>query len=149
MTFPSSRASLTTFPDPNTLTDQRHESGLGMIDSLTVLERDGFKILFANYANLDEGSIVGSHPSMTERAIRDGIRLFLYDISNTHTTRAIRASSAETLKAIEASNGKTYHAFYGLRGVQKVIANAIAKDSFFAKNMEEGLDFLLKQAKHL
>lgn len=84
---------------------------------------------------MDESQILGTHPALLEIGIREKIRLTLLDITNTHTTQAIKKSSEHINEKIAASVGRPFICLLGVSGIQKIIANAISRDIHLAGSM--------------
>ena len=114
-----------------------------------IIEYENHKILFLDMAGKDEEEILWSHPSLKEGMVKNKIVLLLLDTTNTRTTEKIKESSVETIKYVEQHNGPTLTALIGLRGIQKMIANAITKGIYFAKDREDGCRWLVANSSKL
>ncbi|MBN1697548.1 MAG: hypothetical protein JW881_08555 [Spirochaetales bacterium] len=120
-----------------------------MNDKLSIITYNGQKIIFLDLTNLKEEHILATHPDLVEFSVKNNIRLLLIDTTNTITTPKVKESSANTTNRIEEKIGKTLIAIIGLRGIQKLIANAIVKGIYFAKDKDDGCEWLVKNSGNL
>lgn len=118
-----------------------------MNDRITVLEHKGNKILLADFSNLPPEKIVELIPQYTKIGLEQKISLYALDITDTITTEEIKDASRISIGSITAALGKIHVVLVGLRGIQKIIANAISKEQHFASTREEGYDWLVKQTE--
>jgi hypothetical protein len=114
-----------------------------MNERIRVIEKEQ-KILFLDLSGLDTESILKLFKEFTETAIRMKIVKFILDVSDTRTSDEIKNGSMESIKAITAANGQIKTSLIGLRGIQKIIANAISPSQYFAKDQEDAIRWLFK-----
>ncbi|MBN1780228.1 hypothetical protein JW948_03820 [bacterium] len=117
-----------------------------MDNRLKIRTENGVKIMFVDLSNLAPDEIVNIFPALNEKAIENRIRLYIFDITNTHTTQEIKHASRASIDTIESKLGKIASALIGLTGIQKIIANAISKDQYFAKDEADAVKWVLEQA---
>lgn len=120
-----------------------------MTDNIKILTHKNQKVVFVDLSKLNEEQILATHPAIKETMISSKIRLLLLDTTNTSTTPKIRDSSKVITIQIEAKIGKTLTSIVGLRPLQKIIANAIIKDIYFARDIEAGLNWLTENSAKL
>jgi hypothetical protein len=116
-----------------------------MTDKIKIIEKGGAKILFTNLSNMTTEEILSMLPLMAELAIQHEINLNIIDISNTHSNAEIKDGSKAAIASIEQRIGKVESALIGIRGIQKIIANAISRNNYFAKDLDDAIDLLLKK----
>ncbi|MGC8771716.1 MAG: hypothetical protein ACP5Q5_10755 [Brevinematia bacterium] len=115
-----------------------------MDERIKLLEKNGAKILFCDISSLDEDSILEYHNKMLQMGLDMKIRLFVIDIRDTYTTPKISESSKNLGKTLDEKNGKSFVALIGVTGIKKVIANAISKDMYFANDLDDAVNWLIK-----
>jgi len=116
-----------------------------MNDRIKIIERSGFKILSVNMSDLSIPEVLSMYPEVNAIAIPQKIRLIMLDITNTRSTSEIKDKSKEAINELEAAVGTVYSALIGIRGIQKIIANAISRNQHFAENTDEAIDWLIQQ----
>ncbi|WP_005037715.1 hypothetical protein [Holophaga foetida] len=116
-----------------------------MSSHVQVIIHKGHKILFADCSGLKPAEIVAEINGSTQVMIAQKINLLCNDISNTTSDDSIKRAAAESVAKVTAANGKIHSSIVGLRGIQKILANAIVRDTHFASSKEDALDWLVKQ----
>ena len=116
-----------------------------MADRLQVITHKGRTILAVDYTGLTPQQIVELMPSVTRTAIDKRIPLIFSDVTGTYSSPDIKTAAAKSIEDSKAVLGPMHSAILGIHGIQKIIANAIVKDQFFAGSREEALDYLAKQ----
>ncbi|MBN1410975.1 MAG: hypothetical protein JW969_09020 [Spirochaetales bacterium] len=118
-----------------------------MNERIKIIQRGGFRVISVDLSNLNEDEILQMQTKMLELSLRERVKYFLINIKNTHTTEKIKNGSIEIVKKIEAELGKSETVLLGLTGIQKLIANLISKDIYFAKDEEDGMRWLSEKSK--
>jgi len=116
-----------------------------MTDKIKIIEKGGTKILFTNLSNMSTKEILSMFPIMAELAIQHRINLNIIDITNTHSNAEIKDGSKAAIASIETKIGKVESALIGIRGIQKIIANAISSNNYFANDLDDAINHLLKR----
>jgi len=111
-----------------------------------VITHKGHKILFVDCAGLKPAEIVAEINGSTQPMIDQKINLLCNDVANTTTDDSIKKAAAESMAKVTAANGRVFSSIVGIRGIQKIIASAIARDTYFASSKEEAFDWLVSQA---
>lgn len=111
---------------------------------IKVIEKGEKSILFVDYSNLKVDEILALVPEIREIQIEKRIKLLLFDVHNTRFNAEIKESGKESLKIVESKIGKTHTALIGIRGIQKIIANAASRDVYFASDLDDAVAHLLK-----
>jgi hypothetical protein len=120
-----------------------------MEEKIKVINYQGQKIVFVDMSGMKEEEILLLQKKMAEVGIRENARLFILDVHDTHTTEKVKNGSKEVIAAIEAKVGKVRNALLGLSGLQKMIANLISRDLYFASNTDDASKWLVEQLKKL
>lgn len=119
-----------------------------MEDRIKIITESNHKILFVDLSNLKIEQIVEQFPKMTDIAISDKINHFIIDITNTHTDDRIRKSAKEAFARYkESTTAKPVTAVVGIRGIQKIIANAVSRDQYFAKDYADAVRWVVGKAE--
>ncbi len=71
--------------------------------------------------------------------------LLLTNMTNTHITPTTRDMGKEMSAKIRAAVISTVPAIVGITGVQKIVAQAIKRDAYFAKSVENTKEYLASQ----
>ncbi|WP_005034088.1 hypothetical protein [Holophaga foetida] len=114
-----------------------------MSEFIQIIEHKGKKVIFFNCAGMDPDVAAGLFPEVTRTAIEHRINLVCSDVSNSSANDALKAAAAESVKAVTQSLGSIHTALVGLKGIQRIIAQAVVKDQYFAKTREEALEYLV------
>ena len=120
-----------------------------MSDRFQILTHKGHKILFGDFTGLKPAEIVAQITASTQPMIDQKINFLCNDVANTTSDDSIKKAAAESLAKVTAANGKVFSSIVGIRGIQKIIASAIVRDTYFASNREEAFDWLVSQANTL
>jgi len=116
-----------------------------MADRIQIITHKGHRILSVDNSNLKSAEIVANFPTITKMSIDNKLLLTYMDVSNTTTDDAIKQAGGESHAKVQAALGQTYTGIVGIRGIQKILANAMAKGQCFATSREEALDWLVEQ----
>ena len=114
---------------------------------LKVVTERGIEILVVDLAGLSPDEILEIFPEITALSLSKKIRYNIFDITDTQTTAEIKDASKKSIAEVEKVVGRVYISLIGLRGIQKLIANAISKNSYFASDYQDALDWLVKMSK--
>ncbi|MBP1627942.1 MAG: hypothetical protein H6Q00_2417 [Holophagaceae bacterium] len=116
-----------------------------MSNRVQIITHKGKKIVFVDNSNLTPAEIIANFPIFSKLAIDNKIRLVCMDVTNTTTDDNIKKAGAETHAKMTAALGHTCSAIVGIRGIQKILANAMQKGQCFAETKEQALDWLVEQ----
>jgi len=118
-----------------------------MSDRIKFLLHQGKKVVFVDSSDLGPKEIVELLPKVTKIMIANQCHLLLQDVSNTRVDESVKTAALESVTTIARTTGREpCSAFIGMKGIQKIIANATVKGQFFAGTKQEAMDWLLKQA---
>ncbi len=113
------------------------------------IEHKGKKILFSNYSGLEGEEYLRAIDETKQELLKQpaGSRvLTLTDTSNSHATVATKDKAKEQQAAMKEKGIATQAALVGVSGWQKVIAQLIRRDVYFAQGIEDAKDWLVEQA---
>jgi hypothetical protein len=102
----------------------------------------GKEIIVLDLSGLKQEEIIGIFPEFNEFVVKERCTRLLIDIHDTFITDQIKAAVGESLGYINGKVGETHQALVGVRGVQRIIANAMAKGQYFASSRDDALDHL-------
>jgi hypothetical protein len=114
------------------------------------IEHKGQRILYIDYSNLTIDEILGVLDQVTEEVLRQpkgSTVLTLTNMANTRTSKEMNEKAKEMSAAIREHVGLSAVAIVGLRGIQKVIAQAVRKDIYYADSIEAAKDWLVSRTK--
>jgi hypothetical protein len=117
-----------------------------MSEFVTILEHRGRKIVFFNCRGMAPDQVAALFPEVTRTALENRINLICTDVTGSAADDAVKAAAADSTRAIQEAMGAMHSALVGIKGLQRIIAQAIVKDQYFAKTLDEALDHLAAQA---
>jgi hypothetical protein len=117
-----------------------------MNERVQIIEYKNKKIILVDLSNLSIEEILNIFPIYTEMALSTRINLVAMDITNTYTDKRIKEESIESSNKVRAALGEQHIALVGIRGIQKIIANAINRNQHFAATREEAYEWLFKKS---
>ena len=113
------------------------------------IEYRGKKILVSNYSGLEEKEQVKAMDETRQELLKQPAgsqALTVTDVSNARSTAATRDKAKELEAAIKEKGFVSHTAIVGVSGWQKVMAQLIKPDSYFATSIEDAKDWLVRQA---
>ena len=113
------------------------------------IEHKGKKILFNNYSGLEGEEYLRAIDETKQELLKQPVGsrvLTLTDTSNSRATVATKDKAKEQQAAIKEKRIVTCAAIVGVSGWQKVIAQLIRGDVYFAQSVEDAKDWLVEQA---
>ena len=120
-----------------------------MDDRVQIKTENGIKVLFIDFSNLPTEDVLKMLPKMNEAAVSNKLVLYILDAKNINMTGEGKSAVETSIKDIESKLGKTYSAIIGFTGIQKIIANAINKDTYFAKDYSDAVEWATKTSKKI
>jgi hypothetical protein len=113
-----------------------------MNDRISKITHKGKDIIVLDLSGLNPETIVATFPEFNDFVVKERCPRLLIDVSDTHTTPDIKAAGAASDAYLEGKVGKTMKALVGVKGMQRLLANAMVKDQYFASSRQDGLDHL-------
>ena len=117
------------------------------MERTSIITHQGCRIVFFDGKNLKEDEICEGIEKFTDISVENKINLSILDVTGTHTTPKVRETASNAVKRASSQLGKLYSALIGLSAVQRIIANAINRDQYFASNIEDAKNWLVSKAK--
>ncbi len=113
------------------------------------IKHNGLRILFNNYKDLRDQEYVDA--IKTSEKMTFSIPTSKVYVINDVTGSFMNSDSTKAAKHWEKAcidNGKKmFLALVGVSGIKRVLANAIKKDIYFAKNIDDAKQWLLNESK--
>jgi hypothetical protein len=118
-----------------------------MDDRSKWIEYKNKKLFHMNLSGLKEEDQLKVLESSIEKMINstEKVILLINDVRNTFTTEEIKIAADRSIKAVKDSGKDMHIALIGITGIKRVIANAINKGMFFAKDFESAKEWLVDQ----
>lgn len=114
-----------------------------MAECLTIIDHKGKKVILFDCRGMNSDQIAEQFPSYTQMAIENKINLAVSDTTGcTPPNDNMKKAAAESGEAVKAALGSQHLAMVGLKGMAKMIAQAMVKDQYFAKTLDDALDHL-------
>ena len=120
-----------------------------MSDRVRWFEHQGLKVLLEDFSNLPEDEFVKAIQEAERLMLESGDKV-IYAICKMHGVRMTDAvkKAAQALMDNTKPKGIYIHStMIGMSTVQRILANAIKRDMYFAKTDEDAKAWLLKQAE--
>lgn len=111
---------------------------------LQAIEEQGKKIYYTDFSGLNEADFLVLLKKAMDRDMELPEKsLLLQDISGTVLTDKIKVEIDKG--AVIAKRKKYIFALLGITGIKRIVAQAINRNTFFTKDIEQAKDWLLKQ----
>jgi hypothetical protein len=117
-----------------------------MKNKIQWIEHKGKKILFCDFSNYTETEYIEGTGLMEKELLkqpRGSKPLLIVDVTNSYMTQATSARGKETVKVLTEADVITKTAMVGIAGIKKIIAQAISRDVYFAKDIESAKEWLV------
>ncbi|MCP4679074.1 MAG: hypothetical protein GY854_27005 [Deltaproteobacteria bacterium] len=114
------------------------------------IKHQGKKILYCDYSKL-RGPAYIEHVEYQLSLVREDLKtkppkmLVVIDASNAVTDKTIKKMAQSTFDLAKEAGAEYLVAVLGVTRVIRILAQAINKDMYFAKDKEDALDWLAKQ----
>jgi hypothetical protein len=122
------------------------EGGANNMERINIITHKGVRILALDGKNLKEDELCESIEKHSETAIANKINLMLLDVTNTRSTTKVKDVSFKSRKKMDDALGQCYSAIIGLSSLQRLVANTVNRDQYFATDMEDGKNWLVKKS---
>ncbi len=129
-------------------TGNEWKRGKTMGDRIQWIEHKGKKILLCDLSKLGEVKYL-EHVELMEKELlkaKPGELIpHIVDVSESIMTAGSSARGKQTVKVLSDAGIRTATAMVGVTGIKRIIAQAISRDVFFAKSMEDAKDWVVAQ----
>ena len=116
-----------------------------MNERISKVTHKGKDIIVLDLSGLKPEAIVAIFPEFNVFVVKERCLRLLIDVTDTYTTPDIKAAGVASDAYVLGKVGKTMKALVGVKGMQRLLANAMAKDQYFASSRQDGLDHLAGQ----
>jgi hypothetical protein len=116
-----------------------------MAKEIEWIEYKGKKILLCNFAGYDEAQYMAGVDAMEAELLKQPPKtriLHIVDVTDSHMTKATSDRGKQTVDVVGKAGIMTLTTMVGVTGIKRVIAQAIAKDVYFAKDMDDAKEYL-------
>ena len=120
-----------------------------MSERVKWIEHKGLKILLDDYNDLPEAEFIAEIKETCKLIIEseDKVVFSLANMTGVRITDVTRQAGQEIVDSAEAKGITIYITMVGLSKIQRIIANAVVKDVYFAKDEEDAKEWLLRKAE--
>jgi hypothetical protein len=114
-----------------------------MGESVKVLEYKGKRILFGDYSNMKQEDFIKGIEELgsVSAQSREKKLLHLLNFTDSVMSSAVRDKADGMVTALQNRGYTIRTACFGVRGLQRVIANAVKKDMYFAKDESQAKEW--------
>ena len=117
-----------------------------MENRVSELSHKGKKIIYGDYSGLrfeDFSEVIGQQESASLKATDKNI-LHLLNFTDCKMSASSKDRANTMLKTLNDNGYAVKTACFGIGSLQRLIASAVQKSMYFAKNMEDAKDWLVK-----
>ncbi len=117
-----------------------------MNERIKWLDHNGHKILFVDYNNLkgeEYVNLIGEHDEIIIASGKTEL-LTMMNFTDSKMNNETKARATELISNAKKANISLKIAAFGIYGVQKLFANAVVRDIYFAGSEEKAKDWLIK-----
>ena len=111
-----------------------------MSSEIQWIEHNGKKIILCNFAGYDEKQYLSGVDAMEAELLKQlpGVPVpHIVDVTDSHMTKVTSDRGKRTVEVLGKAGIVTRTAMVGVTGIKRVIAQAISKDVYFAKDMDD------------
>jgi hypothetical protein len=118
------------------------------MERVSIITHESIKLVFLNAKDLkDENELCRNIDRLADTAIKNRIKFFLIDVTGTHTTPKVQDTAKKAIERSKSQLGQVYSSLVGLSALQRIIANAINREQYFASSIDDAKKWLLSKAK--
>jgi hypothetical protein len=116
------------------------------MELVSIITHMGKRIVFLNAKDVkDENELCANISKMADVAIKNKINLLLFDVTGTYTTPKVKETAAKSAELNKKMLGQVHSALVGLGVMQRIIANVISREQYFASNIEDAKKWLVSK----
>lgn len=109
---------------------------------------EGVKLIFLDAKDIkDENELCMNIEKLADTAIKNNINLFLMDVTGTHTTPRVKEAANKAIEKSKNQLGQIHSSLIGLSALQRIIANSLNRDQYFAASIDDAKKWLLSKVK--
>ena len=117
-----------------------------MSDYIKWIEHKGHKVLFCDFSNFDEQQYLDGTELMEKELLsqeKGSNSPLVIDVTNSHMTKKTSDRGKKTVTVLTDAEITTTTAMVGVTGIKKIIAQAISRDVYFAKDLDSAMDWAI------
>ncbi|MBN1798541.1 MAG: hypothetical protein JW822_08180 [Spirochaetales bacterium] len=117
-----------------------------MSEQIKWIKHKGKKILVCDFSNYNEKQYLAGVDAMEKELLkqaRGSFPLLIVDVTNSHMNQVTSDRGKQCAIAVQKAGITTLTAMVGITGVKRIIAQAISRDVYFAKDMESAKEWLV------
>ncbi len=117
-----------------------------MASEIQWIEHEGKRILLCNFAGYDETQYMKGVDAMEAELLKQKPRErvpHIVDVTDSHMSKASSDRGKRTVDVLGKAGIVTVTAMVGVTGIKRVIAQAISKDVYFARDMEDAKKYVV------
>jgi len=121
-----------------------------MSERVKWIEHNGTKVLLSDCSKCDEQQyleIVGEMEAELLKCQPGPSWPLIVDVTDSTMTKTTSDRGKKTVVLLSQAGVMTRTAMVGVTGIKRVIAQAISKDVYFARSMEDALEFVTSEGK--
>ena len=120
-----------------------------MSERVKWIEHQGLKILYEDFSNLPEDEFIKEIQKVDKAMIESGDKdvFVLSNMVNVRMTDATKDAGQAVIDATKPHGITIHTTMVGLSKIQRIIANAVIKDVYFARDEEDAKEWLLRKAE--
>ena len=119
------------------------------MERLKIIVHNGSQIAYLNanaLVDIDEFCLLIEQ--LTKLAIQQKTNLILINITDSFMAPMVREKTKEEVKKAKQHFGQVHAAIVGLSGVQRLIANLLNKEEYFAKDFDDAKNWLVQKVNN-
>ena len=119
-----------------------------MSERIQWIQHGGKEILYSDYSEVSEAQYLTLVDEMEGELLKKpqgSNLLILINVKDSNMTPATRDRGKQTSAVVQEAGITSLTAVVGISGVQRIIVQAISKDTYFAKDIGSAKDWLVSQ----
>lgn len=114
---------------------------------VTVMSHKGHQIIYGDYSGTQGQDFLDVIQAQETQSLMSPTKdlLHLLNFTDCNMSSQARQRSDQMMAALTSKGYSVKTAAFGATGIQRIIANAVKKDVFFAKTMDEAKEWLVQQ----
>ena len=110
---------------------------------------DGVRCLYEDFSNLRENDFVRELQEGEKALLAENSKVIftLSNFTNSYMNNDVKKQSDQLMENVSKQGKKLISATFGISGLQRIIANAVKKDVYFAKSEADAKSWIVENAK--
>lgn len=113
------------------------------------IDIDGVRCLYEDFSNLKEKEFIAELKEGEKALLAENSKVIytLTNFSSSFMNNDIKKASDELVENVTKQGKKLISATFGVSGLQRIIANAVKRDVYFAKSETDAKNWIVNNAK--